>query len=75
MLLKLVQFYIAIIARLSYFLSRQKKTDFRPKDGDDAILSLATGVRLLTSHSLLGIVCVINMVIHTHKYLFHEAVQ
>jgi len=32
----------AIIARLSYLLSRQKKVDFKPKDEDDIIASLAT---------------------------------
>ncbi|RIA92225.1 exocyst complex component Sec10-like protein [Glomus cerebriforme] len=31
-----------IIARLSYLLSRQKKVDFKPKDEDDIIASLAT---------------------------------
>ncbi|CAG8462715.1 6134_t:CDS:10 [Diversispora eburnea] len=32
----------AIIARLNYLLSRQKKVDFRPRDEDDVISSLAT---------------------------------
>ncbi|CAG8625343.1 11133_t:CDS:10, partial [Racocetra persica] len=32
----------AIIARLNYLLSRQKKVDFRPRDEDDVIASLAT---------------------------------
>ncbi|CAB4489655.1 exocyst complex component Sec10 [Rhizophagus irregularis] len=31
-----------IIARLSYLLSRQKKVDFKPKDEDDIVASLAT---------------------------------
>ncbi|GET01528.1 exocyst complex component Sec10 [Rhizophagus clarus] len=31
-----------IIARLSYLLSKQKKVDFKPKDEDDIIASLAT---------------------------------
>ncbi|CAG8563783.1 5213_t:CDS:10, partial [Cetraspora pellucida] len=32
----------AIIARLNYLLSRQKKVDFRPRDEDEVIASLAT---------------------------------
>ncbi|RIB24859.1 exocyst complex protein [Gigaspora rosea] len=32
----------AIISRLNYLLSRQKKVDFRPRDEDDVIASLAT---------------------------------
>ncbi|CAG8725138.1 1930_t:CDS:2, partial [Scutellospora calospora] len=31
-----------ITARLNYLLSRQKKVDFRPRDEDDVIASLAT---------------------------------